>query len=278
MSKVVELLGKLGLEQEQIEAITAENSTSNVTEIYTELRGNIGESLKNDESFISPIKSAVRGEVLSSKERKLMKQFGVTQEEYDALPNKTKFDSLIALCGDKSKPAGTSDEVKAEIEKLRSTLADKDERIKKLTEEDIPAIRGEIERERLALRMQEKFNENFSAATQGKKLLIPETTARSVINTTAHSKYEYRLEGDELVPYQKGSNFELKAFGDNNKPLTAKQIIENALEENQLIRKSNAGDGADRTLLDPSRKIVEIGSKRVPPGLAKAKERSTVKD
>jgi len=276
MSKVTELLKKLGLEEEVITSLTAENSDADVAEVYSSLRESFGEALKNDEAFVAPIKAAVRGEVLSSKERKMMKQFGVTQEEYDALPDKTKFDSLIALCGEKAKPQGTSDEVKAEIEKLRGTLAEKDERIKKLTEEEIPQIKSQIERERQEVQRQQKFSDVFAKATEGKKLIVQDSIARTVVNTAAAQNYDLKLEEGEIVVYKKGTD--LKAYDENNRPLTAQKIVESVLEENQLIRKSNAGgDGGDPPP-QPHRRTVEMNGKRQPPGLAKLKEQVGLKD
>ncbi len=265
MSKHIEkILTKLGLETEAITKIIEGDEEINVDEIAAEIRTNISEALKNDDAFIAPIRQSARGEVLSSKERKMMKQFGVAQEEYDALPDKTKFDSLIELCASKQKPSGTSEEVKAEIQKLRSSLSEKDETIKKLTEEEIPAIKSQVENERKETKRQIALRKALKDAVGDKKLLISEDAAFTIINSEVGGKYDIKLTEEGLTVWQKGKE-NLEAFDENNKRVKVTDAFLKTLEAHNLIQKSNAGGDPP-----PRRKeTVEIKGRRMPPGLTK---------
>ena len=269
-AEVKTLLTKLGVSAETLADLAAEDKQVKVDDIFASIKTSFEERLKNDDAFLTPIKSAVRGEVLSSKERKLMKQFGVTQEEYDALPQQTKFDSLIDLCGTKSKPAGTPDEVKAEIEKLRGKLAEKDERIKKLTEEEIPQIKSLVERERLEAQRTLALQKALKTSLGERKLLVSEEAAFAVINSDAASKYDIRYDGGALKVYQKGSDNE--AFDDNtNKKITVEQLFGQTLEQHKLIVKSNAG-ATPPPAGDPPATPPNHGRVVEPPGLARARQ------
>ena len=269
-AEVKTLLTKLGVSAETLADLAAEDKQVKVDEIFASVKTSFEERLKNDDAFLTPIKSAVRGEVLSSKERKLMKQFGISQEEYDALPQATKFDSLIDLCGTKSKPAGTPDEVKAEIEKLRGKLAEKDERIKKLTEEEIPQIKSLVERERLEAQRQLQLQKALKASLGERKLLVSEEAAFAVINSEASAKYDIRYDGSALKVYQKGS--ENEAFDDNtNKKITVEQLFGQTLEAHKLIVKSNAG-ATPPPANDPPATPPNHGRVVEPPGIAKARQ------
>lgn len=267
------LLTKVGLEEAQITALAAEEGDVNTDDLFTGIRDGFAERLKNDDAFLTPIKSAVRGEVLSSKERKMMKEFGVTQEEYDALPEKVKFDALIALCGTKSKPSGTPDDVKEEIKKLREQLVTKDERIKKLVEEEIPEIKSTVDRERQEVQKSLAMQKALKASLNGRKLLVSEDAAFTVANSEVSQKYDFHLVEGELKVRVKGTDRE--AFNDDtNKPLTVEQLFSTTLDKHSLIAKSNAGDPPPTPpQREPNRptNIVE------PAGLAKARAAAEAK-
>jgi hypothetical protein len=262
------LLTKLGVSTENITALSTDEGSVDVNALYQATRDNLAEALKNDEAFIQPIKASVRGEVLSSKERKLMKQFGVTQEEYDALPQNTKFDSLIDLCGTKAKPSGASDEAKAEIDKLRAKIVEKEERIKKLTEEEIPAIKSTVERERAEVVRKMELQKALKKAVGDKKLIVSEDAAMAVINADLGNKFDFVLENGEFVVYKKGST-EIKAFDENNRQVTVESAFQSALASHKLIQLSNGG-AEPPPPPQPPKPGEGKGDVIVPPGLAKA--------
>ena len=261
------LLTKLGVAEEVITTLASEDGDVKVDEIYKATRDGIAEALKNDDAFITPIKASARGEVLSSKENKLMKQFGVSREEYDQLPQQTKFDSLIELCGTKSKPSGTSDEVKAEIDKLRANLAAKDDRIKKLEDEEIPAIKVQAEQQKEAIKREQLLHKSLKTAIGDRKLLVSEEAAFAVINGEAFSKYDVKIESGSPVLYQKGTD--LKAFDDNNKALTVEGLFNNTLESHNLVIKSNGGQQQQQQQQTQDR--TERGRVIESPGIQRAK-------
>jgi hypothetical protein len=263
------LLTKLGIDAETIKLLSSDEGEVKVDDIYKSTRDGIAEALKNDDAFITPIKAEVRGQVLSSKERKLMKQFGVSQEEYDALPQQTKFDSLIDLCGQKQKTTGTSEEVKAEIDKLRQKLVEKEDRIKKLVDEEIPAIKSQVELEREANRRQALLQKSLKTAIGDRKLLVSEDAAFAVINSDALSKYDVKIEEGQAVLYKKGTD--LKAFDDNNKQLTVEGLFTSTLESHSLVVKSNGNPNPPAPPAPPSGGR-ERATTIEAPGIARARE------
>lgn len=270
-AEVKTLLTKLGVTAEAIADLATEDKAVKVDEIFTSVKTSFEDRLKNDDAFLTPIKASVRGEVLSSKERKLMKQFGVTQEEYEALPQTTKFDSLIELCGTKAKPSGTPDDVKAEIEKLRGKLVEKDERIKTLTEVEIPQIKSAVDRERAEAQKTIQMQRALKSVLGDRKLIVSEDAAFAVINSEASSKYDIKYEGGALKVYNKGS--ETEAFDDNtNKRVTVEGLFGSTLEAHKLVVKSNAGADPPQPPTPPTpptnQRVIQ------PPGVAKALARA----
>jgi hypothetical protein len=271
-AEVKTLLTKLGVSAETIADLAAEDKQVKVDEIFASVKTSFEDRLKNDDAFLTPIKASVRGEVLSSKERKLMKQFGVTQEEYDALPQSTKFDSLIDLCGTKAKPSGTPEDVKAEIEKLRGKLVEKDERIKTLTEVEIPQIKSAVDRERAEAQKTIQMQRALKTVLGERKLIVSEDAAFAVINSEAAAKYDIKYEGGALKVYNKGS--ETEAFDDNtNKRVTVEGLFGSTLEAHKLVVKSNAGGDPPAT---PPATPPAPANQRVihPPGVQKALQRA----
>jgi len=270
-AELKKLLTKFGIAEEVITTLASTEGEVKVDDIYKAAREGIAEALKNDDAFITPIKAAARGEVLSSKENKLMKQFGVTKEEYEALPQQTKFDSLIELCGTKAKPTGTPEEVKAEIEKLRANLAAKDEKIKKLEEEEIPAIKSQAEQAREQIKREQLLQKSLKTAIADRKLIVSEEAAFAVINGEALSKYDVKIENGSPVLYKKGTD--LKAFDDNNKQITVEGLFSLTLEAHNLVQKSNGNPNPPAPPTPPAGgnpRATVIES----PGLAKARARA----
>jgi hypothetical protein len=270
-AEVKTLLTKLGLSAEAIADLATEDKAVKVDEIFASVKTSFEDRLKNDDAFLTPIKSSVRGEVLSSKERKLMKQFGVTQEEYDALPQNTKFDSLIDLCGTKTKPSGTPDDVKAEIEKLRGKLVEKDDRIKTLMEVEIPQIKSAVDRERAEAQKTIQMQRALKSVLGDRKLIVSEDAAFAVINSEAAAKYDIKYEGGALKVYNKGS--ETEAFDDNtNKRVTVEGLFGSTLEAHKLVVKSNAGQ---EPIQQPTQPTPPANQRVIqPPGVAKALARA----
>lgn len=198
-----------------------------------------------------------------------MKQFGVSQEEYEALPQSTKFDSLIELCGNKAKPTGTPDDVKAEIAKLRSTIVEKDERIKKLTEEEIPAIKSTVERERAEVQRQLALQKTLKQSLGDKKLLVSEEAAFAVLNAELGQKYDIKHVNGELVVYVKGT--ELEAFDENSRKVTVQSAYASTLEAHNLIQKSNGNPNPPAPPTPPKHHEEKAGVV-VPVGLRAAQE------
>lgn len=195
------------------------------------LLANLRERFMNDSSFIDPIKKSVRGELLSSKENKLMKLFDVSKEEYDALPESTKFDSLMDLC--KTKSGKSSGDVNKELEALNKKMATLKAENETLSQ-TIPAEKTKLEAEK----------ENWITSNQlgklvGKhELIVPLEFAETTTVNMLLSKYDVKRVDGKLKLLQKGT--ELDAYDDKNTKIEADTAIKSILEENKLIKKSNA--------------------------------------
>ncbi len=245
--KLKALLVKLGMTTTQITEFEVPETAEKIVvdDLYKTVTENLAESLKNTASFIDPIRNSVRGEVLSSKERKLMKLYGISQDEYDALPKESKFDSLTELAHKKLKAAsaGSGDNA-AEIEKLQKQLADQREANKQAK------LDAENEKLRVDLKLQQIDTKQALKTAMRKSLgkdniLIPaEDFAFVAATNQIEQNYDLKLVENKLVVKQKGTD--LDAYLDNVK-VTAEQLYLANLTENKLIQKSNGNPTPPRT-------------------------------
>ena len=197
-------------------------------------------ALKNDASFIDPLRKSARGEVLSSKERKYMKLFGISKEEYDQLPEATKFDSLMELgykkMNEKAAGGEGDDKLKKDLKTARDEIVKLNSTIKKYEEETIPELKNTTAKEREAIRL-----ENLARKTLSKhEITVDPDFAFGSLMGEIKRKYDVVLDDkkESLSLKQKGS--ELDVIVDNKK-LTFNDALKAEIEANGIAKKSNAG-------------------------------------
>lgn len=260
-----QVLLKLGFTPEQIETFSTDDeeklkAIDTETE-YNNVYDNIKEALSNNPSFIDPIESRIRGGVLSSKERKFMKLFGVTKEEYEALPQSTKFDSLVELGYKKlndGKVTGSDEKLKElndEIKKLKESNQDYQENI-------IPKLKNGLELEKQAWKTDLALRKHI----QKHKLTVDVDFAFDGIKNKLNSQFDLKLEADgSLKVLEKGK--ETKAFVDNSE-VKIESLVESTLKSAKIIKESNAvPDPSRRTSTGP-----KPDEKFETPGMRKARE------
>lgn len=264
--KLKKLLTRLGLSATQVSEFEDPEKLKalDVDKLYEGVELNLGESLKNKESFIEPLKKSVRGEVLSSKENKLKKMYGVTDEEYDALPKAKKFDALQELCFEKAKKMHSGDE-NEQLKKLNDEIAGYKTKVSTLEANEL-AVRQEVDTKLSEIETRQAMRKSLGKALgEDKKLITTKDFAFDAATSQIQSKFDVKMVSGELVVKQKGSD--LDAYDKNNKPLTLDALYLETLTDNKLIQVSNGKPPA-------APPAARTGNENKPglPGMAKAQE------
>lgn len=248
--KTKQLLKKIGVTDQTVADLADDEKAKDldVKEIQKATLANLRDVFKNDESFTSELEKGFRAALLSSKENKLKKAFdflGLSDEDFAALPEKTKFDDLIGLLATKAqdlkKKAGGSGDKDAEIEKLNTTIRDLKAEKKKLEEETIPGIRQEVALER----RQMKLDGITRKALDKHDLVIDKDFAHGSVMAQISGGYDLDLQEDGSVRIlNKGK--ETEAFDDNNQKLTLDALIGSTVKAAKLVKESNGGSGGKK--------------------------------
>jgi hypothetical protein len=231
MSKLKELLKKLGLNDEAINTVTAENADFDTAEIAAAAMSNLQQALRNDDGFIGPLRQEFAGQLLGGRERELLRlaQGVVSNEDMEKLPKKDRFDALMKLTIERlkaSKNGGEGDADKdKEIQRLNQLIAERDAEVKRLREEEVPA----------ALRKAEEVEDNFyiqhhiaQAATKGgrKTVLDADIVTKLLVGDIAS---EYDLKRDrstgKILLRQKGKDLDVYDENDRTKPLSVEDVV-----------------------------------------------------
>jgi len=248
--KTKELLQKLGVSTQTIADLGNEEKAKDldVKEIQAATLQNLREVFKNDEAFTSELEKGFRAGLLSSKENKLKKAFaflGLNDEDFDKLPEKTKFDDLIGLLSVKAeelskKGAGSGDKDK-EIEKLNGQIRELKEAKKTLEEETIPSIRQEVVQERKNM----KVDALARKALGSYELVIDPDFAFGSVMGSISQKYDIEPQEDGTVKIlHKGKDTE--AFDENNQKLTLDGLVGSTVKTAKLVKESNGGKGGKK--------------------------------
>lgn len=100
--KKLALFLKIGFPKKIAEAMATDGELPddfNADEAHDEVRETLGATFADDPEFVKPIRTAVIGEVLSGRERNLLKLVGkdvMTQDELEKLPAKDRYDAALA--------------------------------------------------------------------------------------------------------------------------------------------------------------------------------------
>ena len=253
--KLKSLLKLIGLKPESIELFTDEAKKEEleklkVEDLVSEVQTTFEGKLKNDQAFRSEIETQVRGKVLGSKQRLIQKLVPeLTNEEIDALDDKTKFDDMLELAVKKVvERKGGKKEDENEILKTAKAEAKKwQDEYNKLKDEEIPRLQSEHQ---TALDDVNILNQTMSYLNSKKDDVLgnKEFIAKSIL-AESRDKYVMKLVDGKAKLYQKpkeGSTGDLLEVYDGNEVLTFDKSVDKFLESNQLVRKSNANPGGDK--------------------------------
>lgn len=267
MDKLKTFLASLGLSDDQITQVTSTDAAIlekvDLKTLNASVYSKHKELLKNDDAFLEPLKVEIRGAVLQPRERKARKLFPeLTDEEYDALPAETKLDSLIEAGVKKIRESKglKADEKDKEIERLRAEGAADKAALKKIQEEEIPKIRGEVQSTKNSLKMEREAIKLLAK----KKLKIDPEDAYALVIAEATREADISIDDAGFKIKQKGKDLDL--FDDKNNKVTFETLIERAVKAKNLEIESNP---------TPPRKVEEpenTGNKTALPGLKKAQQ------
>lgn len=241
------LLKALGADDEHIKAATADKPTLKPEELAEEILANTKDALTNDEEFIKPLRAAWQGEVLSSKERELVKLSGgkLTSADIAAIPKENRFNKVLALFAerigakeDDEASKKTADDKDKEIASLRHDLQTKEERIKKLEEEELPAAKAEATAVSNRHRIEREV-EKLLTGTKDRKLVLDVDRTRRLILDEVGDNYDLVLDKGAVVVKQKGKDLLAYAEGKKDKALTLADIVTKAGEEAKLFAQNN---------------------------------------
>ena len=270
------LLKSLGADADTISKITAEKPEYDPEKVAGKMLANLRKAMENDTEFIDPLRQKWQGEVLSSKERQLVKLSGgkLTQEELDALPTTDRFNKAIELLITKVKgsAAETSKSIKdkdEEIAKLRSDLSERDLKIKDLAEVKLPAAQKEAERvvERFNL---ERYVESSLTKKAERKLLLDVERTRKLVMDDLNSRYDVVKQDGGYVLKQKGKDLLVYDSKDKSKALGLDDAIENIATEAKLFVLNGGKPEGEKVTTTEGGGEKEVRYKRLP-GLKKAR-------
>lgn len=275
--KLKQLLKKLGLTTEQINDVIADEPKYTPNDLADTIQQSLKEVLENDEDFTRTIHSKVRGEVLTSKEKKIMKLWGITKEEYDALPKETKFDSLLELAAKKKAEADgggkNDDEKDKEIARLNGEIVTYKDKVRKLEEEDIPGIRNSVEADKKMGRIERKLMRMYNGSDPKRKLVVDGELGVEMIMRKLQDRFDLDIDPgtDKVTLYKKGTK--LKATEDN-KMLDFEAMADQVASSGKLLVVSNGKPTVKKKGADTSDDDDDGDSKpKVSlPGLDKAKQ------
>lgn len=225
-------------------------------------------ALLSDDSFTKPIVDEARIGVLNSRANQLYKKFSayVTKAEFDAIPDKNRYDDLSELIATRveekiaeKKPADNAQELKDMHDKLR----ERDEEIKKLREEEIPAIQTKFtqleERKNLVAFQRNEFNKHAPNMVADPDVLWP------AIQSHIESLYDFALNGTAMKVLNKGAN--TQAFDDKHNEINFESLMKGVLTEKKILKASN---GEEKKEIIKEEKLIK--PQILAPGLEKAKQ------
>ena len=271
---LIALLIKIGVTKENAEKIAAntpEDSTETfeIDSLVSEFKANQLNLLKNDPDLVTEIQNKEKAKQLDIFERKLKQTFNLTSEEI----KDKKFDEIISLAKSKANVGmdKTTEELQAQIQQL--TIENK-----RLTEEEIPKVRGEVDLHKKRFDIENKLSSLIPSGDD--KIRLPFDTVKKLVKMDIDEAYDVDLnDKGDLVFKVKGSDL-MAQNADKTKFLTADEIIMGRLEHHKALVKSNAGAGSGAGNGGVHGRVIDTGDGRpLSPGLAKAQAHAaTLKD
>lgn len=242
LEKATAILKALGLEDNEIEAFKDDAKAEaldvaaiakNVVEIQREIA-------EQDEAFTAPIRSAERGAILTKRLDLLKKEYAgyITDDEINKLPERSRFDDALRLAKKNMEAklkagSGGDPELQKEIEKLNAQISERDEQLKKLRDEEIPAIENKWQSQLQARERDLTLRQMFDKTTAG-QLVVNGDLLWPAIKAQLEGKYDVKIENGEAVIYEKGKA--TKVFK-NSKPVKLEDVIREEGDAQGIFKK-----------------------------------------
>lgn len=275
MKKLQELLKKIGLNDQHINTVLKEDADFDVAAVAEEVTQNIQQALENDEAFIGKLKGNWQGEVLSSKERYLVKASKglLTQQELDSLPKQDRFNKVVDLLVEKMGATPSNNDADKEIQRLRGELQQRDEAIRTLKEVELPSALNKATEVEAGFQIRNYIAK--AATANNRKTVLPIEKTIELLYGDAKEQYDlkWNAQKKQVVVYQKGKD--LLAYGDKDKskPLGIDDIIPSIGESAGYFVKNNTGEGDGNGTGTKVVKTTDVKkAKYALPGLDKAKK------
>lgn len=278
MNKAGELLKKLGYSDDQITKLTSEDAevqkTVDVDTMFTETEERLIKKFKEAGGMEAELAKKAK-QILVGREKKVLdelKKAGleITQDEIDALPEKSRTDDIIALAI--SKLHGTkkpdNEESKKEIDRLNGELRSKLDRIKELEEVELPKAKTEAQ-QLIEETQKESYVNSVFEKEYGGKLKIKDAQALKLFKEELYAKVDIKMENGEPVLYEKGKD--IPYYKDANK-VPFKTFVGEIVTGMDIIAKQDPRD-RKKDIPEPGNKT-EIST----PGLARAQQKIEEKE
>lgn len=195
---------------------------------------------ENEPEIISKVTTQVVGRERDTFERKIRQIFDLS---VDDLKDK-KLEDIIKLA--KAKANSGTDKT---LEQLQNELLEKTNELKKLREEEIPAIRNEVEGHKKKFNIDNKITQLVSSY----ELRNPLEDVLASVQNYLGSNYIVDVDDKgELVVKVKETGLAVKNE-DGTKFLTAQEIIKSKLEKASFLKQSNAEEGQQQVT------VVKVG-------------------
>ena len=267
----------LGVSKKNAETIAAETKDDGATIDQKDIDAFVAaqkeaqmELIKNDADFIATIESPLKAKYSDIQMRKLKQTFGLTADDVKDL----SYEDALKLGKDKVAASGNA--TTKELQDANIALAAEN---KKLKEEDIPAIKLQVENERKLEQRKSAFLKEFDTTKLGdKKLRVAMIAAAPALEAYMNDKYDWTLKEDGTWDVLvKGT--QLKPTNeDKTKVLTFEEIKLAKLKEWQMIEESNASntqqkrDNQGNVIVDGNEGAGGAKPKNTSPHLVKAEK------
>lgn len=226
MNTTKEFLKLIGVSNETIEAITAEETAEdlNLEDLSKEYISKQKSLSANDPDLIKGIKDEIRGTELSKIEHRIKKQFNLSADDI----RDKKFDEILETAFLKvQKESGTSSE------ELQQKVLDLNKALKQYEEEILPAERQKSKNEIKQFRRDLAVRDILA----NKSLIVGSEVILPALNKTLNG---FEIEINDSNEIEIKTKDGLKPLSkDGTKTLSFNDIIERELNEMNVIRQSN---------------------------------------
>lgn len=276
MSRVRELLTKLGLDEETANNLLDETKSASVdvVTVAETIEAAQAEALRNNRAFLDPIERQQRAAILSQKETRMMREAGITKDEYNALGGtdakpSEKFDLLQDLAFTRIREAASKGTLKGdeEVKRLTDLVNQLNEKVSDYETNVLPSK----EKEKEAFIEAFHVDRDFGAIVTAHELVVKPEFITPAIRSQLAEKYDLKRVDGSLVLKQKGTD--LDAF-DGTRKLTPQDVVKQALETAGALKKSGGTPNPSPTPTPTPEPSTPKTGRRQLPGIAAAEERS----